>query len=77
MTEVESRQSLESIPSKSIKKNLNDYKLGISNVAYQVSLAQDGQAWCALIGKNIQDGIAGFGATMQEALHNLANNIQE
>lgn len=77
MTEVESKRPLESPPSKLIKKNLNDYKLGISNITYQVSIAKDGDAWCALIGHNLQNGISGFGNTVQEALRDLADAIKE
>ncbi|MDP3269798.1 MAG: hypothetical protein Q8M40_12245 [Legionella sp.] len=77
MTEAESKRPLERTPSKLIKKTLNDYKLGISNITYQVSLAKDGDAWCALIGHNIQDGVSGFGVTVQEALRDLADRIED
>lgn len=77
MTEVESKRPLESPPSKLIKRNLNDYKLGISNITYQVSIAKDGDAWCALIGHNLQNGISGYGSTVQEALRDLADAIKE
>jgi hypothetical protein len=77
MTEVESKQAFDNAPLKPIKKNLSSYKLGLNNIIYQVSLAKDGNSWCALIGHNLQDGICGFGDTAQEALHNLANKIEE
>ncbi|WP_058535430.1 hypothetical protein [Legionella saoudiensis] len=76
MIEVESKRPLEDPPSDSVK-NLNDYKLGISNITYQVSLAKDGEAWCALIGHDIQTGISGFGKTVPEALRDLADRICE
>jgi hypothetical protein len=53
---------------------MSNYKLGISNITYQVFLAKDGDAWCALIGNNLQDGVSGFGETVQEALRDLADN---
>jgi len=77
MTEVESKQPLESPSSQTMIKSLNNYKLGVSNIIYQVSIAKDGNAWCALIGQNLQDGVSGFGETVQEALRNLADRIQE
>jgi hypothetical protein len=72
MTEVESRKPLVNTPLKS----LHGYRLGISNIIYQVSLAKDGTLWCALIGPNIQEGISGFGNTVQEALRDLADKIE-
>ena len=77
MTEVESKQALENISLQPIKKSLNNYQLGVSNILYQVSIAKDGDSWCALIGQNLQDGISGFGETIQQALRDLANKIQE
>jgi len=76
MTEVESKQTFENTSSQPIK-SLNDYKLDISNIIYQVAITKDGNAWCALIGKDLQDGISGFGDTIQQALRDLADKIQE
>lgn len=70
MTEVESNQALENISLQSIKENLN-------NIIYQVSIAKDGDLWCALIGSDLQEGISGFGETVREALRDLADKIQE
>ncbi len=77
MTEVESKQTLESPSSQTMIKSLNNYKLGVSNIIYQVSIAKDGNLWCALIGQNLQDGVSGFGESVQEALRDLANRIKE
>lgn len=33
-----------------------------------VTLSLDGDSWCALIGENLQEGLAGFGTTQVEAL---------
>jgi|GEM_PF-6266660 len=77
MTEVESKQTLESTFSQPMIRSLNDYKLGVSNIMYQVSIAKDGNAWCALLGQDLQNGISGFGETVQQALFDLANKIQE
>lgn len=77
MTVVESKQTLENLSLQPIKKNLNNYKLDISNIIYQVSITKDGSSWCALIGHDLQEGISGFGETVQQALRDLANKIQE
>ena len=37
-------------------------------VLYRPSLTIDGDKWCALYGVNIQDGVAGFGASPDEAM---------
>jgi hypothetical protein len=42
-----------------------------------ITLALDGDKWCALIGKNIQEGVVGFGDTQSEALRNLANEVEK
>lgn len=36
---------------------------------------KDGDQWCFLYGDNIQDGIAGFGKTIQEAADNFYNEV--
>lgn len=77
MTEVESKQTLESTFSQPMIKSLNHFKLGISNIIYQISIAKDGNTWCALLGQDLQNGIGGFGETVQQALHDLANKIPE
>lgn len=35
---------------------------------YRPALTQDGTAWCALYGENIQEGVAGFGETPDKAM---------
>lgn len=37
----------------------------------------DGNQWCALLGENIQEGIAGFGLSPKEALESLAGELEE
>lgn len=34
----------------------------------------DGDQWCALYGENIQDGVAGFGGTPNEAMRDFDKN---
>lgn len=42
-----------------------------------IKLSLDGNEWCALIGENLQVGIAGFGATKSDALNALITAIEE
>lgn len=77
MTEVESKQPLERTSLKPNNMVLENYRVSLSNIIYQVSIAKDGDSWCALIGQNLQNGISGFGRTIQQALHDLADKIKE
>lgn len=38
------------------------------------ALYPDGNMWCALYGKNLQEGVAGFGATPQKAAEDFDRN---
>ncbi len=38
------------------------------SVLFRPSLSIDGNQWCALYGDNLQDGVAGFGNTPDEAM---------
>jgi hypothetical protein len=38
------------------------------SAVYRPQLMIDGTAWCALYGENLQDGVAGFGDTPDEAM---------
>jgi hypothetical protein len=40
-------------------------------VLFKPALLQDGDMWCVLLGENLQEGIAGFGATVAEAMTNF------
>ena len=41
-----------------------------------LALSRDGDSWCALLGTNLQEGTAGFGATRGEALRALAQALE-
>ena len=41
-----------------------------------IDVFMDGNLWCALLGDNLQDGLAGFGETPAEALRSLADEIE-
>jgi hypothetical protein len=42
-----------------------------------ITISLDGDKWCALIGENLQDGLAGFGNSPIEAIRALANEIEQ
>ncbi len=39
------------------------------SVLYRPALMVDGTKWCALYGENLAEGVAGFGDTPAEAMH--------
>ncbi len=41
-----------------------------------INVYVDGDKWCAMLGENLQDGLAGFGDTPQEALRRLAEEVK-
>ena len=45
--------------------------LGAPSVIFKPRLFIDGNQWCALLGENIQDGVAGFGDTPAMAMRNF------
>jgi len=63
------------------QKSFNEEREGFSRLSFAVAkeelvrfemlkpkIFKDGNEWCVLYGDNIQDGIAGFGATPNKAL---------
>jgi len=42
-----------------------------------IKLTLDGDAWCALLGEDLQEGLAGFGDTPSDALKELVAAIEE
>lgn len=42
-------------------------KMNRPSYIYRPSLSIDGNKWCALYGENLQDGVAGFGDSPEEA----------
>lgn len=43
--------------------------------SFTIKVSKDGSAWCALIGDNLQVGVAAFGPTPNSALRNLCEEI--
>lgn len=44
------------------------YEMARPSVLFRPLLSADGTKWCALLGDNLQEGIAGFGDTPAEAM---------
>lgn len=44
------------------------------SVLFRPTLRQDGDQWCALYGKNLQEGCAGFGDTPKDAMRAFDEN---
>lgn len=38
----------------------------------EIKVEKDGSMWCALMGENLQEGVAGFGKTIPDALYSLS-----
>lgn len=48
-----------------------------TSIRYEVSIAKDGNQWCALLGPDLQKGVGGFGNTPSEALIDLGNALEK
>jgi len=44
------------------------------SVLYRPCLSPDGNQWCALYGKNLQEGVAGFGDSPADAMRDFDKN---
>ena len=44
---------------------------------FDIKVFQDGDHWCALVGVNLMEGLAGFGKTIPAALKALAEALTE
>lgn len=40
-------------------------------VIFRPKVSKDGDAWCALYGENLMEGVAGFGATPASAMYDF------
>ena len=47
------------------------YEMWQPSAIYRPKLSIDGDMWCALYGENLQDGLAGFGKSPQEAMNDF------
>ena len=52
-----------------------EYTVFRPHVTFTPKLFLDGNQWCALYGNNIQEGIAGFGDTPEDAVVDFNNNF--
>lgn len=49
-------------------------RMGEPSAVYRPELSLDGNQWCALYGKDLMDGVAGFGDTPAEAMADFDKN---
>lgn len=47
------------------------------SIMLRPTISLDGNKWCALYGDNLQDGVAGFGDTPEEAFRDFDKNWRE
>ena len=52
-------------------------RLNTPSSVYKPRLSCDGNQWCALYGENLQDGVAGFGSSPDEAYRDFDKNWTE
>lgn len=49
---------------------------GNDGFTIEAVLSKDGNNWCVLAGENLQDGIAGFGSQIWEAIADFKSNFR-
>lgn len=42
----------------------------------EIAISLDGDKWCALVGENLQEGVAGFADTPIDAIKALCNELE-
>lgn len=50
------------------------YEYERPSTVHKPRLFIDGNQWCALLGENLQDGVAGFGDSPHDAMNDFDNN---
>jgi len=45
--------------------------------AHALKISRDGNQYCILFGSNLQDGVAGFGRSIDEAMRNFDSNYYQ
>ena len=58
---------------------LQDFQIAASEMQrpsaiYRPTIGRDGNLWCALYGENLQEGVAGFGNSPAQAMHDFDRN---
>ena len=51
-----------------LQADINERAKGTPAAVYRPKIYIDGDAWCALYGENLQDGVAGFGSSPEKAM---------
>ena len=50
--------------------------MGNDGFSFGAVVERDGDKWCALIGENLQEGIAGFGDIVAESVSELKHRVR-
>lgn len=70
-------QAFDSLPTVAIKKQGEESIVTDILTKAGIKPYKDGNKWCILVGDNIQEGICGFGDTVNEALLEFLNELLE
>lgn len=68
------RQATEAIAYNNYISGL-DYTMARPSIVYKPKLFIDGNQWCALLGDNLQEGVAGFGKSPEKAMSDFDKNF--
>jgi hypothetical protein len=55
----------------SVRQTVSEYDR--PSVLYRPKISRDGNKWCALYGDNLEEGVAGFGDSVGEAMRDFDN----
>jgi hypothetical protein len=64
-------------PAPTISRSGAGRKKELTMYENEIAILRDGNKICALVGPNLQEGLAGFGDTAAEALRELAQQVEE
>jgi hypothetical protein len=56
--------------------NIIEIDFGNDGFKIKAELSKDGDQWCVLVGDNIQEGVAGFGHSIGEAVYDLTVRVR-
>ena len=69
-------ETLERLINNEIEPHMSHIEMWQCITALGIKPYKDGNQWCFIYGDNIQDGIAGFGDTIDEAAFDFFSNLQ-
>ena len=57
-----------------VQADINERIKGTPAAIYKPKISIDGNQWCVLYGKDLQDGVAGFGDSPEKAMQDFNSN---